>query len=83
MKIGEVSRVVGLSFEGFEEEAWALFVKLECRALSSSFKEVSLRKPHWELRNLQWGLAYERGLGGQGSGNGPYYRRSLGGVDDY
>lgn len=44
--------MVGLSFEGFEEEAWALFAKLERKTLSPSFKEVSFCKPHQELRNL-------------------------------
>lgn len=37
-KIGEVNRVVGLSFERVEQEAWALFAKLDCKDVEGGYK---------------------------------------------
>lgn len=63
-KMGEVSQVVEFSFEGFEQEVWELFSKLERRELHRN----SGKEPR-ELRNLKWRLSYNKGEREQSRGS--------------
>lgn len=68
-KIGEVERVVGLSFEGLEE-TWALFAKLECRRNLGDGGEALPGAVYRELQNLEGGLSFNRENEALASGRG-------------
>lgn len=65
-----MSEVLGLSFEGLKHMAWELFVELEKRAPTKPSNDSSREKTKKrELRNLQWGLMYNKGEAGEGQGS--------------
>lgn len=67
-KIGEVSRVVRLSFEGVEQEAWALFAKLENRCVSREGEVLLPIKGGRHRLYMDGGLGSGRGKGAMGIG---------------
>lgn len=64
-RVEEVSKILGLSFEGLEDLAWELFVELEKREAAqlgegTHISKVREEKIHREVKNLKWGLSYGR-----------------------
>lgn len=43
-KIGEVSEVMGVSFDGLEKKAWGLFAKFERREMGARINKAGLGK---------------------------------------
>lgn len=54
--------MVGLSIEGFEQEALALFAKLERREKGEFRRGRTPRKVPRELKKFKWGLSYEKSV---------------------
>lgn len=84
-KIGQVSGVLDLSFEGLEHLAWKLFAELEKRATIKQGQGVDKgtgekAKLSRELKNLRWGLTYNNRGESDGEGFGRRIRGSRSGA---
>lgn len=60
--------VLGLSFNGLEE-AWDLFAKLERKEMGSQSRQRWIGKDLREVKNLKWGLPYDKVDGEQSKGS--------------
>lgn len=62
--------MLGLSFEGLEPIAWELFTELEKREVARQTecegRRANKERIPREIRNLNWGISYEKsgGIGG-------------------